>query len=230
MPIPKFSDLSPATQIVLILLVGAGVWALTEYTYPGLRRVRADNQTKRTTAERLTSEVTPLRPFRERVRALEVDNKQLEIQLANLQRIVPNEKEVDNFVRLLQSEAANAGIALRRITAAAPVSQQYHVEVPFQMELDGSYFDVLQFYDRLGRVERITNVSDLKMGGIQSGRAGAGGKYDYSANETVVAVCKVTTFFSREEEAAPAQPAPGRAPARGTPTVPGRPPAPGAAR
>jgi type IV pilus assembly protein PilO len=219
MPIPKFSDLSPAMQLVLILVIGAAMWALTEYSYPGLRQVRADNETKRASVERLTAEVTPLRPFRERVRQLEVDNKQLENQLANLQRIVPSEKEVDNFVRLLQTESANAGIALRRIVASAPIPQQYHVEVPFQIELDGPYYDVMQFYDRLGRVERITNVSDLKMGGIQSNRQVGGGRYEYSPNETVVAVCTVTTFFSREEEPAPEEPpaAAGAAPRVGAP-------------
>jgi type IV pilus assembly protein PilO len=231
MPIPKFTDLSLTLQIVVIVVLGAALWAITEYFYPNLGQVRTANEAKRTQVAQLTREVEPLRPFRERVRALEADNKQLENQLANLQRIVPDEKEVDNFVRLLQTEASTAGVQFRRVTAKEPVTQQYYVEVPFEIELDGTYFDVLQFYDRLGRVERITNVSDLRMGGLQSGSTIAGAKkYDYAPSETVVAVCSVTTFFSREEQpaaepAAPAPPQRGRAPAR----PPAR-PAPAAAR
>ena len=226
MAIPKFTDLSPTVQIVVILVVGGALWGVSEYL--ALQPVRASNVTKRTAAERLEGEVRPLRPFRERVRALEADNRQLENQLANLRRIVPNEKEVDNFVRLLQTEASTSGILVRRITSKNAVTQQYYVEVPFEMDLDGTYFYVLQFYDRLGRVERITNVADLKLGGIQSG-TGAGRKYDFGANETVSAVCTVTTFFSREEEPEPEPqtPARGRAAPRGqTPArTPARPPA-----
>jgi type IV pilus assembly protein PilO len=211
MPIPKFSDLSFTMQIVVILVLGAALWGATEYLM--LQPVRASNETKRTRAEQLDRENQPLRQFRDRVRALEADNRQLENQLANLQRIVPNEKEVDNFVRLLQTEASTAGVLIRRVTAQAPVMQPYYVEVPFEIELDGSYYDVLQFYDRLGRVERITNVADLRLGGILGDNASAG-RYDYGANETVVGTCKVTTFFSREVVEEPEPPAP---PARGRP-------------
>ena len=147
----------------------------------------------------------PLRPFREKLRVLEADNKQLENQLSTLQRIVPSEKEVDNFIRLLQNEASISGVMVRRYTSKVPVTSQYYVEVPFELELDGSYYDVMQFYDRLGRVERITNVTDLRVSGIGSSR-----KFPTSPSATVAAVCTVTTFFSREE--APPEPA---APARG---------------
>ena len=152
--------------------------------------------------DQLTREVEPLRPFRERLRALEADNKQLENQLSTLQRIVPSEKEVDDFVRLLQNEASVAGITVRRYTAKPAIQAQYYVEVPFELELDGSYYDVMQFYERLGRVERITNVTDLRMGGL-----GTNPKYPVSPGATISAICTVTTFFSREETpAAPAAP------------------------
>ncbi len=206
MALPNFNDLSPAVQAVVILVVGVIVWGGTGYLY--LRPLKAANVEKQTQVETLTAEIAPLRPYRERLRALEVDNQQLENQLANLQRIVPNEKEVDNFVRLLQAEAATAGVLVRRFTAKPAVTQQYYIEIPFELELDGSFYDVMQFYNRLGLVERITNVTDLQMGGIQSGRGGQR-RYDYSPNETVVAICTVSTFFSREidleaEEAAAA--------------------------
>jgi len=220
MPLPKFSDLSPTVQIVVVLVVGGALWGVSEYL--ALRPVIASNETKQTQVNTLENEVAPLRPYRERVRALEADNQQLELQLANLRRIVPNESEVDNFIRLLQTEAATSGVAVRRFTARPPVTQQYHVEVPFEMELDGAFYDVLQFYDRLGRVERITNVSDLKLDGIQTGTGRPTGRYNYSPNESVTAVCTVITFFSREEAPPPEEPAPSRRPARTPARAPAR--------
>lgn len=210
MAIPKFSDLSSTVQIVVILVVGAALWGVSEYL--ALRPVSASNATKTAQANSLEKQVAPLRHYENDLRALEVDNRQLENQLENLRRIVPNEKEVDNFIRLLQTEASTAGVLVRRFTSKAPVTQQYYVEVPFEMELDGAFYDLLQFYDRLGRVERITNVSDLKMDALQTSTGRTAGKYTYSPNETVTAVCTVTTFFSREEEPEPA-PAAGRRPA-----------------
>ena len=73
---------------------------------------------------------------------------------------------------------------------------------------------MLQFYDRLGRLERIINVSELKMGGIEAKKSVGNKPYTYSPSETVVVVCTVTTFFSREgqPEATPG-PRPGQRPA-----------------
>ena len=133
-----------------------------------------------------------------------IDNQRLELQLANLRQIVPDEKEVDSFIRLVEGASAASGVAVRRFTAKPVVPQDYYVEVPFEMEMDGPYYEVMDFYDRLSKLARIVNISDLKMGSIQAGKSVGGKQYAYNPNETAVGVCTITTFFSREEEAPPA--------------------------
>lgn len=104
---------------------------------------------------------------------------------------------------------------MRRFTAKPVLTQDYYVEVPFEMEIDGPYYEVLNFFDRLSTFERIVNVSDMKMAAIEGGKA-LGKAYTYSPSETVVAVCTITTFFSRDEDPPPPAPVakggrPGRA-------------------
>src|SRR3990172_2443253 len=216
MALPKFSELSPAVQGAVILGVGALLFAGLEYVW--LQPVKISVTEKETKKVALDKEVEPLRPYVERLPRLVAENKQLEAQLENLKRIVPNEKEVDNFVRQVQGEALTAGIVARRFTAKPAITQEYYVEVPFEVELDGPFYDVLQFYDRLSKLERIINVSELKMGGIEAKKSIGQKQYTYSPNETVAAICIVTTFFSKEgvepAEAAAAKPgAAARAPA-----------------
>ena len=83
--------------------------------------------------------------------------QQLEIE----QRIVPDEKQVDGFITMLDGEAQKAGVELRRYTAKDTKSQQYYTEVPFDLELDGPYYSVLNFFDRVSKLERIVNISGL---------------------------------------------------------------------
>lgn len=195
--VPKFNELSPAVQIVIILAVGAGLWALTEYVWP-LPALRQQVTQLEGQVNQLESQAAPLRPFRQNLGPLLAENAQLELQLQNLQRIVPNEKEVDNFVRLVQAEAISVGVSVRRFTAQPVSQQQFYVEVPFEVEMDGPFYDVLQFYDRLGRMERIVNVSDLKMGGIKSKASVGQRQFNYGPNTTVAAICKITTYFSTQ--------------------------------
>ena len=61
--IPKFNELSPAIQVAIILLVGVGLWALTENVWPlpPLREQVANLQMER---DGLEGMAVPLRPFR----------------------------------------------------------------------------------------------------------------------------------------------------------------------
>jgi len=60
----------------------------------------------------------------------------MERQLANLKqqleieaRIVPDEKQVDGFIEILDGEALKAGVELRRYTAKPVVGKDYYSEL-----------------------------------------------------------------------------------------------------
>jgi len=198
MALPDFSDLSATVQTALILILGAVLWAASEFLF--LKPVSDSNGLKTTKRDQLAKEVAPLRPYVQKQRQLVAQNQQLQLQLANLKQIVPEEKEVDNFVRLVEGASIAAAVQVRRFTAKPAAVQDFYVEVPFEMELDGPYYPVLNFYDKLSKLPRIINVSDLKLGSIESGKSIGGKAYTYRPNETVKGICTITTFFSREEE------------------------------
>ncbi|MBV8205187.1 MAG: type 4a pilus biogenesis protein PilO, partial [Acidobacteria bacterium] len=138
--------------------------------------------------------------------------EQLEIQ----KRIVPDEKEADQFMRLMQDTAALAGIEVRRYTAKPAAAKEFFTEAPFEVELDGSYYNMLAFFERVGKLERIINVGELKIASVKNASAaGARKQYEYAPSETVAATCTATTFFSHD--AVPSG-SPG-APRPGTPAV-----------
>jgi len=85
----------------------------------------------------------------------------LKQQLDIERRIVPDEKDVDDFMRMVSGEARKAGVEIRRYTARPYNAKEFYTEVPFEVELDGPYYSMLSFFDRLGKVERIVNVSNL---------------------------------------------------------------------
>jgi hypothetical protein len=65
---------------------------------------------------------------------------------------------------------------------------------------------MLGFFDRLGKVERIVNVSNLLVASTRSpGAAKVRHSYQYAPGESVVATCLTTTYFSHDLD--PASPA-----------------------
>ena len=102
-------------------------------------------------------------------------------QLDTLKTIVPEGKEVDEFMRLLQGAATASGVSIRRLTAQAVVAREYHYEMPFNIEVDGPYFSIEDFFSRLSRLSRIINVGDLTFSGLGDGKT----KYPVRPSTTV---------------------------------------------
>src|SRR6266849_2629778 len=109
----------------------------------------------------LTQEVTQLQVYKQRYSELKQQMDALSKQLDTLKTIVPDEKEADEFIRLIQGAASASNVQLRRLTSQAIVPREFHFDMPFEVQADGPYFNVLDFFGRLSRLSRIINVGDL---------------------------------------------------------------------
>ena len=78
-------------------------------------------------------------------------------------------------------------------------AKEYYTEVPFDIELDGPYYSMLNFFDRVGKLERIVNISGLLVATTKNpADAKVKHTYQYAPNESVVATFTATTFFSHD--------------------------------
>src|ERR1700737_3794911 len=139
----------------------------------------------------LNQEVTQLQVYKQRYGELKSQMDALSKQLETLKTIVPEEKEVDEFIRLVQGAATASNVQLRRLTSQAIVSKEYHYEMPFEVQADGPYFNILDFFGRLSRLSRIINVGDLEFDDPDKPK---GTKYPLRPGTTVSVVFTATTF------------------------------------
>ena len=154
---------------------------------------------------RLNQEVTQLQVYRQRYGELRQQMDALSKQLDTLKTIVPEEKETDEFIRLLQGAASASNVQIRSLTAEAIVPREFHYEMPFEVQADGPYFNMMDFFGRLGRLSRIINVGDLEFDDPSKAK---GTKYPVRPGTTVSAVFTATTFFTKPADAGQS-PAPG---------------------
>src|SRR5208282_2035216 len=124
----------------------------------------------------------------------------IERQLASLKQQLEIER------RIVTGEARKSGVEIRRYTSRPYAAKEFYTEVPFEVEFDGPYYSMLGFFDRLGKVERIVNVSNLLVATTRKpADAKAKHTYQYAPSESVVATCLTTTYFSHDlDPAAPA--------------------------
>lgn len=206
----NFRELPIWIQVLLFLALAVAIAVAFEYVpYSPLQGKRVELEQKQSEATRLNAEVTQLQAFERRKGDLKSEIEALHKQLEILRAIVPEEKEVDEFIRIMQGEASGAGVAIRRLTAKPANPREYYIEVPFEIEADGPYYSVLDFFARLGRVPRVINVGDLSLSGFAEGKTK---KYPTRPGTTVTGTFAATTFFTKGAEAP--------APAKGTPPGP----------
>lgn len=193
----NFSEMSGIKQWGMVILGGAVVSAALYFTI--FKSQVEKNATAQHALDDKVRENNELESYRPKLKQIEQQLAELKQQLEIEQRIVPDEKQIDNFMTMMDSEASHAGVELRRYTAKEVKSQQYFTEVPFDMELDGPYYSTLNFFDRVSKLERIINISNLVISTTKN-PTGAKAKhaYQYAPNESVVATFTATTYFSHD--------------------------------
>ena len=193
----NFSELSGVKQWGILVLGAALLTAALYFTV--FNSQQTANQAAQKQLDDKMRENAELEKYRPKLDDIERQLASLKQQLEIERHIVPDEKEVDNFIKMLDAEALKAGIELRRYTAQPTASRDFYTEVPFELELDGPYYSTLNFFDRVGKLERIVNVSNLLVSTTKKpSEAKTKNTYQYAPNESVVATCTATTFFSHD--------------------------------
>ncbi|MDP9338794.1 MAG: type 4a pilus biogenesis protein PilO [Acidobacteriota bacterium] len=211
-----FRDMSVITQALVaaaiaVVIVLIGVYL--PFSPVAQERSAVDKAVDQRKA--LNDEVTQLQVYKQRYGELKQQMDALSKQLETLKAIVPEEKEVDEFIRLVQGAAAASNVTIRRFTAQAVVPKEYHYDMPFELQADGPYFNLLDFFSRMSRLSRIINIGDLK---FEDPDKASGTKYPLRPGTTVSAVFTATTFFTKPADVSPAP-----APAARTQPVAGKP-------
>jgi type IV pilus assembly protein PilO len=202
----SFGNISAKMQALLVVVVAI---AITGAAYLAMfKGIDDSNKANRLALESKMRDNDTLRPYEKNMNQLVADTEALKQQLELQKLIVPDEKEADQFMRLMQNTAIESGVEIRRYTSKNTVPHEFYTEVPFDIELDGPYYSMLNFYERVAKLERIINVSNMQMGGLRSKDSNMKKGYEYNPRETVAAKCVATTFFSRDPKTAPAAPAP----------------------
>ena len=206
----NFNELSGLKQWGAVIAGGALVTVALYFTV--FKSQSDKNATAQHTLQDKVRENNELESYRPKLKDMDQQVANLKQQLEIERRIVPDEKAVDSFIETMDGEAQKAGVELRRYTAKPITAKEYYSEIPFDMELDGPYYSMLNFFDRVGKLERIVNISGLLVGTTKKPtEAKVKHSYQYGPNESVVATFTATTFYSHD--LTPAAAAPGAKPA-----------------
>jgi len=108
----------------------------------------------------------------------------LEGQLDRLRAVLPEEQDVADLLRRVQTMATQSNLTIRGFSPEAVTRREMHAEWPIVLKLEGSYHDLGAFLERVSKFPRIINIGALHIVARQDQTSGA----------TVTVECTAMTF------------------------------------
>src|SRR5205807_3421478 len=118
----NFGELSGIKQWGVVIVGGALVTSALYFTV--FKSQSEKNTTAQHALEDRVRENNELESYRPKLKQIEQQLTELKQQLDIEQRIVPDDKQVDGFITMLDGEAQKAGAEMRRYTAKDTKAQQ----------------------------------------------------------------------------------------------------------
>ena len=87
----------------------------------------------------------------------------LEQQLREALAELPEEKNIEDLLQAFQDRALKAGLKIETIEPKSPTTERFYARIPIPMAVKGNYHEIATFFDSLGRMRRIVNVSDISL-------------------------------------------------------------------
>jgi type IV pilus assembly protein PilO len=119
----------------------------------------------------------------------------LESRLESLKAILPEQKDVADLLRRIQTMASQSNLTIRTFRPQAMAQKELHAEWPIGLELEGTYHNVGMFLDKVSKFPRIINVGSIAMTANTTP----------STTSSVRVSCTATTFVLTDTTGAPEQ-------------------------
>lgn len=184
-----FGKLKWQVQILIVALVCGG--ALGGVWYWVLSPISEEIKTKEQQAGKLKTEVDKMLALEARYEQFKKETEVLAKRLDELKKVLPQDKEIEQILSLVQQSARDAGLKIERGISKAVVDHDVYSEWPMEMQVLGTYHNLGTFLDKLRELPRIVNVGKLRL----DSRAG---KNEAGTSTSIGASYEATTFVYRE--------------------------------
>jgi type IV pilus assembly protein PilO len=185
----SFGKLPWYGQVGIFVVVALAMTGAFYYFYAMPAQAEMDGRRQQLAA--LRADITKGSTVANQLNQFKSQVAELEARLESLRAVLPEQKDVADLLRRIQTLATQSNLAIRGFKPAASVTKQLHAEWPIALQLDGTYHNLGMFFDRVSKFSRIINISNLDIKA----------KDRPLPNSTITADCVATTFVLLDQKA-----------------------------
>jgi type IV pilus assembly protein PilO len=163
---------TPKRQVYLLLGL-AGIAVVAGGWFYLLQPARERRDQLRGQVARLQQDLFQKKRISEELPKLEAALQSLQQDLEKAQRRLPEEKEIPNLLTQINRLGQEAGLNFTLFKPGKPTKDEFYTQIPIRIRADGTYHALGRFFEQLSRMERIVNITDLKLDQADIRRPGA---------------------------------------------------------
>ena len=91
------------------------------------------------------------------------ENEKLKIKFAELLKLLPNTKEIPKLLTSISNLAQDCGLEIQLFQPKNEIVKGFYAEIPVDMQVLGDYHNIGHFFDKVSKLKRIVNISDLSI-------------------------------------------------------------------
>jgi len=157
----RFFGLTP--QMRLGAYVGAGLLIALIYWNFFYSPMSATLQERTGRLEELEAQHAKKTRMVAQLESLRKEVKELDAKLREAIAQLPDQKEIPDLLSTVSSLGRESGLEILLFRQRPEVLQDFYAEVPVEMLMKGTYAQLTEYFDKVGRLNRIVNVKDIGM-------------------------------------------------------------------
>lgn len=159
----------------LVLLSGLFAWLVL---WPRIEKIQAFN----TEIRSLETQIQQAQIQTRNLPKLEAELARINAQFQQALLLLPDEKDIPGLLREVTQLGLDSNLQFRLFSLGQERPQDFYYVIPVSIEVSGQYHDVLTFFDKIGHMNRIVNVSNVSMKPVKS------------LSTTLLTTCTITTY------------------------------------
>jgi len=160
-PLQQMAKLPAGARALIVVGVAALVLLAYGFTlYGGASRRAKSLETQLTQVQ---SKIAESRAVASNLRTFQAKQQDLRAELEIALRRLPNERELPVLLTNMSSLGKKSGLEIRSFRPSGEINRGFYAEVPINIEFLGRYHEAGLFFDRLSRLSRIVNITQLRM-------------------------------------------------------------------
>jgi len=92
---------------------------------------------------------------------LRQDLARLDLELKKAVAQLPDRKEVADLLGSISNKAQSAGLEILTFRPRAESFREFYAEVPVDITVKGNYHEMIDFFDNVGRLDRLINIDNI---------------------------------------------------------------------